>query len=64
LIHRGKYQGLIGVVIAISYAVGPLIGGALAEKVSWRVSGLDTTMMMLLLTPEPSGVFGLPFLSP
>ncbi|TFK32425.1 MFS general substrate transporter [Crucibulum laeve] len=33
---RGKYQGLIGGVVAFGYAVGPLIGGALAQKVSWR----------------------------
>ncbi|EJC99877.1 MFS general substrate transporter [Fomitiporia mediterranea MF3/22] len=33
---RGKYQGIIGVVVALGYGVGPLIGGALSEKVSWR----------------------------
>lgn len=35
--YSGKYQGIIGVVVAFGYGVGPLIGGALAEKVSWRV---------------------------
>ena len=35
---RGKYQGIIGGIVAVGYAVGPLIGGALAQKVSWRVS--------------------------
>ncbi|KAF8869428.1 major facilitator superfamily-domain-containing protein [Infundibulicybe gibba] len=33
---RGKYQGIIGVFVAFGYAVGPLIGGALAQKVTWR----------------------------
>lgn len=35
---RGKYQGIIGGVVALGYAIGPIIGGALAQKVSWRVS--------------------------
>ncbi|PFH45144.1 hypothetical protein AMATHDRAFT_78088 [Amanita thiersii Skay4041] len=34
--ERGKYQGIIGVVVALGYAIGPIIGGALSEKVSWR----------------------------
>ena len=34
---RGKYQGIIGVVVALGYGIGPLIGGVLSEKVSWRV---------------------------
>ncbi|KAF8878955.1 major facilitator superfamily domain-containing protein [Infundibulicybe gibba] len=33
---RGKYQGIIGGVNALGYAAGPLIGGALVQKVSWR----------------------------
>ncbi|KAJ8490086.1 hypothetical protein ONZ45_g13337 [Pleurotus djamor] len=33
---RGKYQGIVGGVVALGYGIGPLIGGALAEKVSWR----------------------------
>ncbi|EPT02404.1 hypothetical protein FOMPIDRAFT_1029277 [Fomitopsis schrenkii] len=35
-LRRGKYQGIIGVVVAFGFAIGPLIGGALAQKVSWR----------------------------
>ncbi|KAL0952039.1 hypothetical protein HGRIS_008681 [Hohenbuehelia grisea] len=33
---RGKYQGIIGGIVALGYAIGPLIGGALAERVTWR----------------------------
>ncbi|OSX61679.1 hypothetical protein POSPLADRAFT_1046967 [Postia placenta MAD-698-R-SB12] len=33
---RGKYQGIIGVVVAFGFAIGPLIGGVLSEKASWR----------------------------
>ncbi|KAH9944596.1 MFS general substrate transporter [Amylocystis lapponica] len=33
---RGKYQGIIGGVVAFGYAIGPLIGGVLSERVSWR----------------------------
>jgi MFS family permease len=34
---RGKYQGIIGVIVAFGYAIGPVIGGALSENVTWRV---------------------------
>ncbi|KAK7691326.1 hypothetical protein QCA50_004720 [Cerrena zonata] len=34
--ERGKYQGIIGGFSALGFGVGPLIGGALAEKVSWK----------------------------
>ncbi|KAF9238663.1 MFS general substrate transporter [Melanogaster broomeanus] len=33
---RGKYHGIIGGVVAIGYAIGPPLGGALSERVSWR----------------------------
>ncbi|KAF8885577.1 MFS general substrate transporter [Gymnopilus junonius] len=33
---RGKYQGIIGGVVALGYTIGPIIGGALSQKVSWR----------------------------
>ena len=35
---RGKYIGYVGVFLAFGQGVGPLLGGALTEKVSWRVS--------------------------
>ncbi|NUU23515.1 MAG: MFS transporter [Streptomycetaceae bacterium] len=34
--ERGKYQGLIGSVIALSTVSGPLLGGLLTETLSWR----------------------------
>ncbi|KAF8630545.1 hypothetical protein AX15_002847 [Amanita polypyramis BW_CC] len=33
---RGKYQGIMGVMVAFGYAIGPVIGGALSENVTWR----------------------------
>ncbi|KAJ5814831.1 hypothetical protein N7474_006608 [Penicillium riverlandense] len=33
---RGTYQGILGVVVALSNSLGPLIGGLFTEKVSWR----------------------------
>lgn len=33
---RAKYQSLLGISIALGSGVGPLIGGALSEKASWR----------------------------
>ncbi|KAF9445948.1 MFS general substrate transporter [Macrolepiota fuliginosa MF-IS2] len=33
---RGKYQGILGGVVAVGYTIGPIIGGALAQQASWR----------------------------
>ena len=33
---RGTYQGILGMVVAASNSLGPLIGGIFSEKVSWR----------------------------
>lgn len=33
---RGTYLGIIGGVWAIAAAIGPVVGGALTAKVSWR----------------------------
>lgn len=36
--ERGKYQGILGSVVAIAHGIGPVIGGALASQSrdSWR----------------------------
>jgi hypothetical protein len=34
--NRGKFQGILGAVIAIANGTGPFLGGALVEKSSWR----------------------------
>lgn len=33
---RGRYQGILGMVVATANSIGPLIGGVFTEKVSWR----------------------------
>lgn len=61
---RGKYQGFISAVFAISALVGPVMGGAFVDKVSWRwcffiqialaVVTVPTLAVMLKL-PRPKG---------
>jgi len=33
---RAKYQSLLGISIALGSGIGPLVGGALSERASWR----------------------------
>ncbi|KAG0026865.1 hypothetical protein BGZ81_006039 [Podila clonocystis] len=61
---RGKYQGFISAIFAISALVGPVMGGAFVDKVSWRwcfyiqvafaVVTIPTMAIMLKL-PRPKG---------
>lgn len=34
--ERGKYQGILGSVMILGNGLGPIIGGALAQKADWR----------------------------
>ncbi|KAF9438254.1 hypothetical protein BGZ76_008987 [Entomortierella beljakovae] len=61
---RGKYQGFISAVFAISALVGPVMGGAFVDKVSWKwcfyiqvafgAIAVPTIAIMLKL-PRPKG---------
>ncbi|KAJ7122550.1 major facilitator superfamily domain-containing protein [Mycena crocata] len=35
--QRGKYQGILGTSVAISYGCGPVLGGLFVEHSTWRV---------------------------
>ncbi|KIP08655.1 hypothetical protein PHLGIDRAFT_365365 [Phlebiopsis gigantea 11061_1 CR5-6] len=58
---RGKYQGIIGGVISLGYALGPVIGGVISEKASWRwcfwvtlpVAGFAVAVVLLVLPLKP-----------
>ena len=34
--ERGLYFGVVGAVIAIASATGPIVGGVLTQSASWR----------------------------
>ncbi|KAH8103096.1 iron permease [Cristinia sonorae] len=65
LAERGLYQGIVGLVWAFASGIGPPVGGALAQKASWRwlfylnlpLSGLAFILVAVFLkvrTPEGS----------
>ncbi|KAG7091549.1 hypothetical protein E1B28_010578 [Marasmius oreades] len=48
--ERGKYQGIIGFVVAAGYTVGPILGGALVQKASWTWCFWITIPLSLVAT--------------
>ncbi|KAG0347517.1 hypothetical protein BG004_007594 [Podila humilis] len=61
---RGKYQGFISAIFAISALLGPVMGGAFVDKVSWRwcfyiqvafAAVTIPTMATMLKLPRPKG---------
>ncbi|KAL7284393.1 hypothetical protein ACG7TL_001683 [Trametes sanguinea] len=65
LAERGLYQGVLGLIWSFASGVGPPIGGALAEKASWRwlfymnlpIAGVAFILVFFFLrvkTPEGS----------
>lgn len=34
--ERGKYQGILGGVVALANSVGPILGGTFTETIGWR----------------------------
>ncbi|KZT58921.1 MFS general substrate transporter [Calocera cornea HHB12733] len=54
---RGKYQGIIGGVVAMGNSIGPVIGGVFTTKATWRwcfwlgvpLSGLAIVVVIFLL---------------
>ncbi|KAE9404698.1 MFS general substrate transporter [Gymnopus androsaceus JB14] len=59
--ERGKYHGMIGGVVALGYTIGPIVGGLLAEQVSWRwcfwvtlpLSMLSSAVVVFVIPVKP-----------
>ena len=38
--ERGAYQGALGLIWSVAYVIGPLVGGAFAQRKDWTWRGL------------------------
>lgn len=57
--QRGKYNGFIGAMVGLGNGIGPLIGGALTERASWRwcfwyLTPVIVSIMALIVIVIPS----------
>ncbi len=58
--ERGRFQGLFGAVFAISFIVGPFIGGWITDHISWHwvfyvnvPFGVASLVVLALVLPRP-----------
>ncbi|RAO70256.1 uncharacterized protein BHQ10_006268 [Talaromyces amestolkiae] len=62
--QRGKYNGFIGAMVGLGNGIGPLIGGALTQRASWRwcfwfiVPVILVVMVVIAIVIPPSPVRG------
>lgn len=62
--QRGKYNGFIGAMVGLGNGIGPLIGGALTQRASWRwcfwfvVPVTLVVMVVIAIVIPPSTVRG------